>query len=379
MAAAYSFIPEKSTFTYEQGCSKGYDKIPDKLQKKLDTGKKLTDNETLIIDGLEQLKNDANQPAEERIPWIFDFEEEYEMDDVLEVSAQIEEKVKKKVVAKSKKNKKKKLESDDDSKLSSKKKKNKKRKRDPDEKSESSKKKALNHSKKLDEEIMEEVAEEDAFLQEEAPSEDDSFDDDFSVENGSDSDEDDELYDEKPKKAQPKKKAKPGAKQVKNQSKIKRKDKANAQNITSEPERKKNKKTEQFDREQLRFEECERIFLPLISKLEVEDIEQKITEKHLKRFFDEVDRLVPSFIEEYSIGIVIKHVRKRYKTVAHLNDLCRSITAKMKSVYKIKKDSEPDGFKPKVKKKPMKKEKVSHRKHIDLYLVLKTFSQRFVK
>eukprot|EP01083_Nonionella_stella_P135978 413596_1 len=66
------------------------------------------------------------------------------------------------------------------------------------------------YSKKLDEEIMEQVAQETAFEQEEEPpSEDDRGDDDFSVEADAESedDEDDALYeeDDSPRKIKPKK------------------------------------------------------------------------------------------------------------------------------------------------------------------------------
>mmetsp|Transcript_5331 Transcript_5331/g.7911 ORF Transcript_5331/g.7911 Transcript_5331/m.7911 type:complete len:927 (-) Transcript_5331:116-2896(-) len=359
----YSFIPTKSILTYEEGCKKGYEKISPRLQKKIDSGKKLTENEVLQVDGLEQMKNDIKLPPEERIQWIFDFEEEYEeIDDT--PSVQEEEQVMKKAPVKSKKNKKKKVATndDDESKHSSKKNK-KKRKRDADEKAEeNSKKKALNHSKKLDEEIQEEVAQEDEFLQEEAPSEDDDkLDDDFSVENDSESEEeeDDEMYEDKPKKAQGKTKTKrkTNAADSKSKSKVKDVKKSDKPKKVPEPPKKKEKETDRFKEEQLRFEQCEQIFLPLMTKLKVADIEDKQAEKILRKIREDVHMLVPSFIENYNVGIVIKDVRKRYKGTAHLNELCKSITADMKVVYKSKKDSEPLGFQPKIKKKPLKKEK----------------------
>eukprot|EP00551_Chaetoceros_affinis_P009436 CAMPEP_0203667664 /NCGR_PEP_ID=MMETSP0090-20130426/4462_1 /ASSEMBLY_ACC=CAM_ASM_001088 /TAXON_ID=426623 /ORGANISM="Chaetoceros affinis, Strain CCMP159" /LENGTH=325 /DNA_ID=CAMNT_0050531897 /DNA_START=21 /DNA_END=998 /DNA_ORIENTATION=- len=90
---SFSFISPKSTLMYEEGCRKGYDKIPLRIQKKIDCGKKLTDGEVVIVNALEQLNGDVKLPVEERVPWIFDFEEEYQTTSVehqVPVIAQLE-------------------------------------------------------------------------------------------------------------------------------------------------------------------------------------------------------------------------------------------------------------------------------------------------
>ena len=351
MGNAYSFIAENSIVTYEKGCKQKYNIIPPKIQKKLDKNKSLNGNEKLMVRGLEEIEKDHKLPAEKRVPHIFEFEEDYEfeVDDDEDIDLEEEEEEEEEeIVPKKKKRKKVKIEADDNSSKKSVKKKEKK-KRLSSEKSESSKKKTAKNSRNLDEEIMEEVAQEDAFLQEDAPSDDDVGDDDFSVQEESDSD-NEELYEEKKEKQQKPKSKKPD----KASKPPKNKESKTKHNKTTKTKKKENLR-DQFEEEQRCFEECEQIFCPIMAKLKQENLDHSKAEKHLNRIIDKVQLLTPSFIKEYQIGLLIKEVRTRYKGHGALNQLCKTATSKMKAVYKVKIKLVPEDFTPKLNKKVFKK------------------------
>lgn len=373
MDSAFSFIAEAKTIPYDQGCKKGYNVIPKRIQTKIDKGQSLSANEKLVVNGLRDAESDSQLEVEKRIPWLFEFDEEYELDsddddndDEEDLEGDDDDREQDKVAVKKAKGKEKKekdapkkkkrkkdkgkesMDFDDDDDVSEKIDKKKiKRKRLSDEKSQSSKKKKQKSSRKLDEEIMDEVAQEDAFFQEDAPSEDDKGDDDFSVEGESDSDEEDELYEEKPKTSKTSKAAKSSGKKEKEV-------KAKKTKPSKEKQVKKEKKIDKMQEEQNKFEDCEEVFVPLMSKLNKDDLDLDKAGKLLKKILQEVDILTPSFIKEYQIGLLIRDVRNRYKEVEKLNLLCKNITSKMKTLYKEKIQSVPEGFTPKLNKKPIK-------------------------
>ena len=356
MASAFSFLPAKSVISYEEGVKKGHDKLPLKLQKKINAGKKITAGEELKKRGLEEIAEDAKLPKEERQKWLFEFEEEYELEEELEELEEeilIEEPPPKK---KSKKTKKDDNDLKEDVAKKTKGKKKGKRKRETDEynddkvlakSSTKSKKKMIaqnsdQKSKHLDDKIDEEVELEEKFLQEEdVPSEDDKNDDDFSVASDGfgddDDDDDDELYEEKPKTKRLVKKGKqPKPKKVK-EPKAK---------VIAQPKKKSVQKLS-MKLEQEKFENCEKVFLPILRKLQKKGLKPESIEKHLNELLQKLDVLTPAFILEYQIGLLVKDVRGQYKGNDVLNKLCKSITSKMKALYAEKLKSQPANFKPK--------------------------------
>lgn len=330
--------------SYEEGCDK-YLAIPPKIKAKMDKNKSLTQNETLRVNGLEEIQRDYKLPASKRVPWLFDFEEDYEIEtDVDSEQDDKDDVIMKEPVPKKKKKKKEPIEDDEEKDTKKGTKKKIKRKRQSDPKPQDPKKKIKVTTRKLDEEIMEEVAQEEAFFQEDAPSDDDKGDDDFSVEQEeSESDEEDELYEEKPRKE-----TKPKANKAPKPSKVKTA-KEKSVNKKSKTD-KKDKIRDSLKEEQSRFEACEEAFLQFIFKLNKDDVEMGKVEKYLRRILDNVELLTPSFIQESQIGMLIKKLRKRLKEDDKMNSLCKTITAKMKTVYSEKLDLVPAGFTPKLSK-----------------------------
>jgi hypothetical protein len=342
MGDAFSFIARKSTISYEEGCDK-YLAIPPKIKAKLDKNKSLTQSETLRMNGLEEIKRDYKLPAAKRVPWLFDFEEEYEMDDDVDSEQDDEDdEIVKEPEPKKKKKKKEPIDEGEEEDTKKVTKKKIKRKRQSDPKPQDPKKKKKVATRKLDEEIMEEVAQEEAFFQEDAPSDDDKGDDDFSVDKEeSDSDDEDELYEEKPKKE---------TKSKANKAPKPSKGKAAKEKIVNKKSKtdKKDKIRISLEEEQSTFESCENVFLPLIFKLNKDNVETEKVEKYLRKILDNVELLTPSFIQESQIGMLIKKLRKRVKEDDKMNSLCKTITAKMKTVYSEKLDLVPTGFTPKL-------------------------------
>lgn len=332
LADAFSFIAAKNTMSYEEGRDK-YLSIPSKIKTKMNKNKKLTKSEEQLVRGLEDIQKDNELPTEKRQSWLFDFEEEYEMDDDDDVDSEQEDN-ETKTEPEPKKTKKMKTETTEEDDAGFKK----KRKRQSDPKTQESKKKSKGN-RQLDKEIMEEVAEEEAFHKEDQdePSEDDIGDDDFSVAEESDSDEEDELYEEQPKKGK------------KKESSNVSKPKAMKEKTFKKPkDEKMDKIRKALQAEQKSFEKCEEIFLPFIFKLNKDHTDMKYVEKYLRKVLVNVELLTPSFIQESQIGMLIKKIRKQMKEKEKMNALCKGITAKMKDVYTQKLVLVPKDFKPEV-------------------------------
>ncbi len=348
LESAFSFIQRKKTMSYEEGCDKHL-AIPSKIKAKMDKNKSLTQNETSLVKGIEEIQRDYKLPTVKRLPWLFDFEEEYEIED--NVDSEQDDEIMEEPEPKKKKKKKEPIEEDEEKDTKKGTQKKIKRKRQSDPKAQDSMKKTKVTNRKLDEEIMEEVAQEEAFFQEDAPSDDDKGDDDFSVEQEeSESDEEDELYEEKTKKE-----TKPKANKAPKPSKVKAaKEKSVNKKSKTDKKDKKDKIRDFLEEEQKKFEACEEVFLQFIFKLNKDNVEMEKVEKYLRKILDNVELLTPSFIQESQIGMLIKKLRKRVKEDDKMNSLCKTITAKMKSVYSEKLDLVPAGFTPKPSKKFVK-------------------------
>ena len=76
---AYSFCPKKQIMTYAEGVKKAHDKLPRNIQKKVDTGKRLTKAEKELVKGHEELEADLLRQPEERTAFE-GFHEDYEND-----------------------------------------------------------------------------------------------------------------------------------------------------------------------------------------------------------------------------------------------------------------------------------------------------------
>lgn len=74
----YSFIPQDEFISYDIGLKEGYDKLPESIQRKIDAGEELTENEQTRVRGLEQMKEDAEKPAAERKRGNWQFKERHE-------------------------------------------------------------------------------------------------------------------------------------------------------------------------------------------------------------------------------------------------------------------------------------------------------------
>jgi hypothetical protein len=231
LSNGFSFVQESKIISYEEACELGHDKVPTKIQKKIDQGKRLTATEQYKINGLEQIQRDSVLPKEKRMSWLFEFEEDYDqyLDQIEDLTSEEEE--------------------EESIKKSKKQKKEKRGKRKLDEGNQTKSKKQKTRS--IDDEIDEEVKGETEMEFDDVPSEDDEHDDDFSM-SDSDSDEDFQGDDEKPSVKQ-----KSGSTKGDTDAKIKEPKKRG---------RPKKPKTE-YEIAQENFETCETIFLPLMKKL----------------------------------------------------------------------------------------------------------------
>lgn len=455
LSVGYSFVPHNKFMSYEQGRKANHHGVPQKIEKKLDSSKKLTASEAQRVEGLDQINSDINLEPSERTTWLFDFEEDYDHyldqiddessvdDEIIETSSSKDKKKRRKKkdqkgkdkkvpktekdldskkqkrkrkteteeVEPSKKAKKSKP-SDEDVQPPGKKKKSKKNHEDakdddvelpPMKKTKKIKKpkpvdkdaeqpsknlkapksldeevklprkkpkkstlreeviespakkeskagprdeeikattKKENKSRSLDEEIAMEVAEEDAVMQMDASSEDEE-DDDFCDRDSDSEDDDEEFYEENHDRKPVKNKSKSIVAPAKSATSIKLKTK---KEILKSPE----------EIEQELFENCEKLFLPLMEKLQAVD-EEGGAEKLLKKIDRDVHKLTPAFIRTHKIGLIVKAVRSQFKDSIVLNQMCKKITSKMKSTFSAKLESEPKGFEPKIKKVKKKK------------------------
>ena len=97
------------------------------------------------------------------------------------------------------------------------------------------------------------------------------------------------------------------------------------------------------------FEECEDIFLPIMSRLDeaLSTKDVQVAEQCLDNIHQNVEKLTPPFVKSYGLGMAIKNTRKALKTSVNIGNLCRNLTKEMKRVYLEKNVSMPDNFEPK--------------------------------
>lgn len=318
LSEAYTFTPKHKLISYEEGCKKDYHKVPARIAKKMKEGKKLTASESRLVDGLEEIAIDAKLDPADRSPWLFDFEEDYDLE-LSDIEEEESVKSHKKKITKKQKIKGKNTAKKEDEKVS------KRRKRKSGEGE--IEKKQRKKTKTLEEEIQEEVAEEDAMMEFEVSSKSEQDDDDFSQ---SVSDEEEELYEEEVV----------GEKSRKKKDKLSTEQDRKTKEILKTPE----------EIEQECFEVCEKTFLPLMRKLHNAQTETE-AKKFVKKIEKDVKLLTPAFIRAHKIGITVKKVREAFNTSDDLNQLCKQLTSKMKKVFHEKLATEPEGFQPILTKK----------------------------
>jgi hypothetical protein len=81
MKECFAFENIRNIVTYETGCKKGYDKVPPKIQKSLDSGMALKGRDLELYNGLRDMAEDARKDPGERQRRILNFPEEYDLID----------------------------------------------------------------------------------------------------------------------------------------------------------------------------------------------------------------------------------------------------------------------------------------------------------
>jgi hypothetical protein len=318
---SYSFTTAKSIIPYEVGLEKNHDKLPANIKKKVERGAKLTKMDRQTKTGLELIAEEADREPNERLRWLSGWKEEYMLEfrdgdeDIDEDSVEEEQTEKTAKQLKEKQSKKEKKE----------KKSNGSQEGNEAEKADlelTPTKKAPPISEPMDFEV-------------DIPSDDAADQDFFSAEATSSSDENDESYIDP---------------NIGVKKKRKQKSEAGAQS-KSKP-KKAPRALSKKAAEQKRFEECEELFLPIMSALKnaISKNDMIIAEKCVKRFQNDVELTTPSFIIFYKFGLCVKDARKHFKTngMDELVQLCHNLTKDLKLIYAEKKKDLPDGFKPKI-------------------------------
>ena len=376
----YSFYQSNKIVSFEKGVDKGNDKVPPGIQKKIDGNKKLTKTDKQIVKGLEQIAEDAQLEASERVAWLPEWEEDWEADDNLE--DQLEEDDEEED-----------MEEDDSIAASRSKKKGNKRKKGKDDSSAGKKRKKKNEKKRKkagndtedddleDDEndvgdksgassddnssapvapkgnkkkakISKVVYKDDNEEPEETKvTSDDENDADFSDELSSSSEEEEEYVEDRGGPKKRKRKANDDddsgrKKKGSGEPKAKREKK---QGGTS-----KGPKVNSKAAEQRYFDECEDLFLPLMRELKVaigaDDL--KTCELCVMKFQRYVEKVTPSFIRIHQFGLVVKESRKAFKSKGRddLVSLCHELTKDLKRIYTDKLPLMPEGFEPKIRR-----------------------------
>ena len=377
----YSFYQSNKIVSFEKGVDKGNDKVPPGIQKKIDGNKKLTKTDKQIVKGLEQIAEDAQLEASERVAWLPEWEEDWEADDNLE--DQLEEDDEEEDMeeddsiaasrSKKKGNKRSKKGKDDSSAGKKRKKKNEKKRKkagddtedddlEDDENDVGDKSGASSDDNssapvapkgnKKKAKISKVVYKDDNEEPEETKvTSDDENDADFSDELSSSSEEEEEYVEDRGGPKKRKRKANDDddsgrKKKGSGEPKAKREKK---QGGTS-----KGPKVNSKAAEQRYFDECEDLFLPLMRELKVaigaDDL--KTCELCVMKFQRYVEKVTPSFIRIHQFGLVVKESRKAFKSKGRddLVSLCHELTKDLKRIYTDKLPLMPEGFEPKIRR-----------------------------
>jgi len=103
------------------------------------------------------------------------------------------------------------------------------------------------------------------------------------------------------------------------------------------------------DMEQQMFTACEKVFLPLMDRLQdaVTSSDEKEILACIDSMIQNVDTLTPSFLREYPIIKLVLSVKATYEEVnREIKARCKLLRKEMKRVYSVKEKTVPVGFKP---------------------------------
>ena len=349
----FSFVPDGKIMPYDEGESKGYHIIPKKIQTKIDKNQKLTKTEEQIKNGLRQIVTDMALEKCDRIKWMMNFKEDYELAvEAAERAAKVA--LEKAAKPKRKPGRPKKEEGAD------------KPKRGPgrpkklvDGEDQPVKRKP-GRPKKSEQEKAVSKAEKCLVVDEDQPesnidTDDDDDDEDFGDD---DSDSDDDLKADTDSDTGGKKKGrksdasqserkKPGRKPSKpnmtEEEKAqerrekaaayrekKAREKAEALGLEYVPGRKGRKsKATIMDEEQMKFTKCEEVFCPLMERLEKARSESnaEAATDCLNLLMKRVELVTPSFLRTHGLGMVVKQTRKAFEsTHPTVKDKCKKLT-----------------------------------------------------
>lgn len=381
----FSFVPDGKIVPYEEGHSKGYSKMPKKIQTKIDKNQKLTKTEEQIKNGLALIVSDMTLDKADRIKWMMNFKEDYEL--AAEAKKAAEEKAAAKL--KRKPGRPKKEESPDKPKRGPGRPKKvvveeedqPKRKPGRPKKSEQAKAAAKSTAQKylvIDDDQPESNIDTDNDEDDENYGDDDSdSDDDLNA----DTDSDTGVKKKKGRASDPSSPKKPGRKPSKpnmtEEEKAqerrekaaayrekKAREKAEALGLEYVPGRKGRKsKATIMEEEQMKFTKCEEVFCPLIARLEKarSESDADAATECLNLIMKRVELVTPPFLRTYGLGIEVKQTRKAFEsTHPTVKDKCKRLTNEMKRLYTERDKNIPDEFEPvkNMKDKP----KLSHKK-----------------
>ena len=346
LSLAYSFIANSSIKTYEQGVEKGLDKPLQKVQKKFDSGKKLTKKEQETMNAFKALQEDLAKDVKERRNKE-PIQENYENDDFVRVLITGEDDDSDGEPLEDDESGEELLsDTDDDDELVS------------DDESEDigaedfkpkKREKVSNKQRAVEVDEDEDIGEDEA-------SSDDAKDEDVII---SDEDDDDEENDEDfGQETKPKKKTPKSQKPAKGKKKLQR-DRTST-GSTKRKERKDVTMETLRRREHKAFAENERVFLPILEqwKVAIDAKDVEAIEAGLRKALDSVDELTAPFMEEYKISPLMKTMKGVLKGQKRDTAQYKELLRKLQEVYTQKKPLVPPGYKPK-KAKPPSKQKVS--------------------
>mmetsp|Transcript_26310 Transcript_26310/g.77795 ORF Transcript_26310/g.77795 Transcript_26310/m.77795 type:complete len:1008 (-) Transcript_26310:349-3372(-) len=382
MGAAYSFQPAKSVIPYDVGVERNMHKLPPKVQKKLDNKKSLSKTEQQHQRALEEIQSDLGKDPEDRLEWTMGWEEEYEQlaamvpleDDAADDLLEDDEPLKSadESSRKTKKKKKRKKGGDLDTGKSSKKGKKRKKSKEVDEEDEEDEESSSKRSKKSKKRRKKEredspkveieapkVEMEEDIMNEEIPSDDDEKDDDFRECAGSGLESDEELDGEEPGSKNKDKKKAVLQKKRKTEMTEEEKEQAHQEHLARRRERDRQRRMEKkkekekncpLAKEQRLFEECEELFLPMMSRLEraVSRNDSDLAEECLNELRSNIDMITPPFVRAHGIGLAIKKCRKALEDSTNIKTLCHGLTKELKRVYLEKDKHVAKDFKPKM-------------------------------
>lgn len=313
ISSSYSFLAAANVKTYDDAVKMSLDKVPTKIQKKIDAGKSLTNREKDLLRGLEEMREDLEKAPEERIKG--ERKELYEMDDYVTVMAA--EQVDKELLSDS---------SEEEQELD-----------DENRKPEAAKEITKPGQRPVDE----------MDFAEDEVSADDSHDKEVEPPSSSENDEDDVDFDEKKATTKPPSK-KEGKRSIQRQRSKPKKE------VTEETKKRNERKI---------FVDNENKFIPMLEQLEaaITSKDTNTINRIVREMLDNVESLGAPFIEAYEVSPLLKAAKgilrdQHMDTSAH-----KQLWTKLADLYKEKKAMVPEGYAPrKLEKVPKSARKTGH-------------------